>query len=84
MGCKFITMTSKDINATFKFALSEAPNYNVEFNGDVNGGKFTLQIFGNRLSGNFRSLSNRIEWELTQKPIFIPCKVIQAFIQKHV
>lgn len=84
MGCKFITMTSKDIKATFEYALQEAPTYNVEFQGDSNGGRFSLTVLNGRISGSFRSTADRIEWQIDQKPIFIPCKLIQSFIQQYV
>ena len=84
MPCKFITRPTKDIYQTYNFAIAEVSRYKVDFKGSVNGGTFSLILFGSEIAGSFSFNGDTVEWVFTKKPFMLPCQMIKNFIKQHI
>ena len=53
------------------------------FAGDVNGGTFNINVFGN-ISGSFTVSGNQLNIVIEDKPIMIPCGAIENALKNQV
>ena len=74
MSCKF--------SVTFSEPAVESQSG--MFNGDVNSGDFEVTVFGNNIKGNYTVTGQNLEIEITDKPFFVPCNMIETFLVKNI
>jgi len=84
MSCKFQTAYSGSIENVFKIALNELSAWHGQFDGDINGGSFSVNALGSSFQGKFFVKQNFIEWEISKKPFYIPCTIIENFVKTYV
>ncbi len=56
---------------------------NGEFNGDANGGDFTLDSPVGKISGKYIIADGKMEVELTEKPMMLPCSLIEGEFNRY-
>ncbi|HWK06228.1 MAG TPA: hypothetical protein VNS58_21455 [Puia sp.] len=81
--CRFSINFNGDVNTLFQQALREERKYNAQIIGDANNGFFEVSVLEGNYKGNYSANNNLITIELSSKPIYIPCTMIEALIKKH-
>ncbi|MGF7080355.1 hypothetical protein [Mucilaginibacter sp. UYCu711] len=84
MSCKFSIKTKQDIAETYQIALREIERFGASYNGDANGGNFELEVLGMRFKGTIQVKSNIIVVNLTDKPMLVPCSLIESSVKSYV
>lgn len=84
MPCKFRIRPTQDIDATYQIALREIKRFGAKYDGDETGGRFDLKILGLRFRGIARVEGDIIVVEITDKPILIPCSIIESSTKQYV
>jgi hypothetical protein len=84
MPCKFqfsFSVSPEDAVAKARHAV-ESQNGN--FTGDTTSGNFDVTVFGNFIGGNYSVEGQNIHIEVTDKPVFLPCSMIESFLKKEI
>ena len=84
MSCNFSLKQKQDIAETYQIALREIERFGATYNGDANGGSFKLEVLGMRFKGNIQVEGNSIVVKLTDKPLLVPCSVIESSVKAYV
>ena len=84
MSCKFSIKTKQDIAETYQIALREIKRFGATYIGDANGGHFEIEILGMLFKGNIRVEGNTIVVKLTDKPLLVPCSLIESSVKGYV
>lgn len=84
MACKFQIKPKQHIELIFNRALHDISNYDAKYNGDSGGGDFTLEIFGSKFKGIIDVDNNIITVEITDKPFWIPCAIIESTAKSYI
>lgn len=84
MSCKFSLKPKQDLEATYRIALREIERFGARYNGDATGGSFELEILGMRFKGLIQVESNIIVVNLTDKPLLVPCSLIESSVKGYV
>lgn len=83
MACKFdLTLNETPENILAK-AKSAIESQNGVFTGDTNSGNFEVNVFGNFIKGNYTISAQVLHLEITDKPFFVPCSMIENMLQKQ-
>lgn len=53
------------------------------FNGNVDGGNFHLSLMGYTVAGSYTVDKNQLLVLIDEKPMLIPCSVIQQYLEKQ-
>ncbi|MEO9020566.1 MAG: hypothetical protein ABI237_10545 [Ginsengibacter sp.] len=65
-------------------ARTAVESQNGVFNGNENSGDFDVTIFGNTIKGIYTVSGQVLKLEITDKPFFVPCSMIESFLQKQI
>lgn len=84
MPCKFRIKPKQNIEETYQIALQEIKSFGVKYIGDHTGGKFDLEILGLRFKGIIQIEGNIILVEIIDKPLLIPCSIIESSTKDYV
>lgn len=84
MSCKFQLPFSEPVEDALQKARSAVESQNGIFNGDVQSGDFELTVFGNFIKGNYTIEGQVLNLEVTDKPFFVPCAMIESFLKKEI
>jgi len=84
MNCKFRLKPKQDLQETYWLALREIERFGARYNGDATGGSFELEILGMRFKGTIQVESNIIVVNLTDKPLLVPCSLIESSVKGYV
>ncbi len=84
MSCKFSVTFSEPAESTVLKAKNAVESQSGIFNGDVNSGDFEVTVFGNNIKGNYTVTGQNLEIEITDKPFFVPCNMIETFLVKNI
>lgn len=80
---------------SFQFKLEIAPAETIEkvkakieqeggtFNGDENEGKFSLLTPVGEIEGSYNVTANELKIDITKKPAFLPCSMLEAELKKR-
>lgn len=83
MSCKF----SVTINDTPQNILSKAraaiQSQNGVLTGNENEGSFEVNVLGNFIKGSYQIQGSQMHLEITDKPFFVPCSMIENMLQKQ-
>jgi len=52
------------------------------FEGDSNGGTFSVSLLSNTVSGDYKVEGNVLLLNITEKPMFVPCSAIESYLTK--
>lgn len=84
MSCKFEIPFTEPVATAVGKARHAVESQNGTFNGDENSGNFELNVFGNNIKGNYTINGQVLNLEVTDKPFFVPCSMIESFLQKQI
>lgn len=84
MSCKFTIPFSEPAESAIQKAKSAIDSQNGTFNGDTNSGNFEVTVVGNDIKGNYTVTGQILHLEITDKPFFVPCSMIESFLAKQI
>lgn len=84
MSCKFSVNFSEPVESAVLKAKNAVESQSGVFNGDVNSGDFEVTVFGNNIKGNYTVAGQVLNIEITDKPFFVPCNMIETFLVKNI
>lgn len=84
MACKFQLPFSSPVETAVQKARAAVEGQNGLFNGDSTSGEFELTVFGNFIKGNYTIDGQVLNLEVTDKPLFVPCGMIESFLKKEI
>lgn len=84
MSCKFSVNFSEPAESAVLKAKNAVESQSGIFNGDVNNGDFEVTVFGNNIKGNYTVAGQVLNIEITDKPFFVPCNMIETFLVKNI
>lgn len=84
MACKFNLNFNEPAESAVTKAKDAVESQNGTFNGDTNSGDFEVNVFGNNIKGNYVVSGQSLEVEITDKPFFVPCSMIESYLTKQI
>lgn len=84
MSCKFEIPVNEPAEKTIEKARQAVESQNGTFTGNESSGNFELNVFGNNIKGNYSITGQVLHLEITDKPFFVPCSMIESFLQKQI
>lgn len=84
MSCKFNLPFNEPAETAVGKAKAAVESQNGIFNGDINSGNFEVTVFGNTIKGNYSVTGQILFLEITDKPLFVPCSMIESFLVKQI
>lgn len=84
MACKFQFPFSVPAAEAVSKARKAVESQNGSFTGDVAKGGFEVSVFGNYIKGNYTIEGQVLYLEVTDKPVFVPCSLIESFLKKEI
>lgn len=84
MSCKFSVNFSEPAESAVTKAKNAIESQSGVFNGDTNRGDFEVTVFGNNIKGNYTVTGQILNIEITDKPFFVPCSMIETFLVKNI
>lgn len=84
MSCKFQLPFSVPAESALEKAKSAVESQGGTFNGDTTSGDFELTVFGNHIKGNYTIEGQLLNLEVTDKPFFVPCSMVESFLKKEI
>lgn len=84
MSCKFQLPFSEPVESALQKAKSAVESQNGVFTGDSQSGGFELTVFGNFIKGNYSIEGQVLNLEVTDKPFFVPCSMIESYLKKEI
>lgn len=52
-----------------------------QFAGDASSGQYTVKLPLGEVRGEYRVRSGGLEFEITKKPMMVPCRAIESFLR---
>lgn len=74
--CSFSIPFSGSAEQIYQKAKSAVEKQGGSFNGDMNGGNFTISVFGT-ITGSYTVSGQNLQIEIEDKPMMIPCSAIE-------
>ncbi|MBS1737259.1 MAG: hypothetical protein JSS98_11740 [Bacteroidetes bacterium] len=84
MSCKFNLPFSAPPEVAVEQAKSAIESQNGLFEGDTSNGHFEVTVFGNNIKGDYIVQGQNLQLEITDKPFFVPCSMIESFLVKYI
>ncbi len=84
MSCKFQIPFSVPAENAMQKAKAAVESQGGTFNGDATAGDFEVTVFGNHIKGNYTIEGQLLNLEVTDKPFFVPCTMIESFLKKEI
>ncbi|MCO6497982.1 MAG: hypothetical protein J5I50_09995 [Chitinophagaceae bacterium] len=84
MSCNFEFPVGGDVEAALEKAREAVESQNGTFTGDTNAGDFELNVFGNFIKGSYTISGETLNLEITDKPFFVPCNMIESYLKKYI
>ena len=84
MSCKFSVNFSQPVESALSKAKNAIESQSGIFDGDENSGQFEVTVFGNHIKGNYTVEAQVLNIEVTDKPFFVPCNMIESFLVKSI
>lgn len=84
MACSFKLPFTSPVTEAVERAKNAVESQNGIFKGDTQSGDFEVSILGNFIKGNYQIEGQILNLEVTQKPAFVPCGMIENFLKKEI
>lgn len=84
MSCKFTVPFSEPASSAVGKAKNAIESQNGVFEGNEQAGSFEVTVFGNNIKGKYTVNGQILDLEITDKPFFVPCSMIENFLQKQI
>lgn len=82
--CNFLAKYSGNIDDLLKNLSSKAAEHNVTWKGDTTKGEFQVTAMGNNVAGSYFVSGETISINISSKPFFLPCSVIETIVKKYI
>ena len=82
-ACNFDIPFSDPANVAIEKAKAAIESQNGDFNGNGKSGEFEVTILGNTIKGNYTITGQVLHLVISQKPLFVPCSMIESFLLKQ-
>lgn len=83
-SCNFNIPFNEPANIAVEKAKAAIESQNGIFNGNDTAGEFEVTIFGNTIKGNYTVTGQTLNLNIIQKPLFVPCSMIESFLLKQI
>lgn len=83
-ACNFDIPFNAPANVAMEKAKAAIESQNGVFNGNDKSGEFEVTIIGNTIKGNYIITGQVLQLVITQKPLFVPCSMIESFLLKQI
>lgn len=83
MSCKIDLPFQQSASAALEKAKAAVLSQNGNFSGDIHSGDFDLNVYGNSIKGKYTIESQLLSLEITEKPFFVPCSMIESFLKNQ-
>lgn len=84
MSCKFSITFNEPADSAIEKAKAAVESQNGTLTGDTNSGDFDVTVFGNNIKGQYLVSGQSLNIEITDKPFFVPCSMIESFLVKQI
>lgn len=84
MACKFSVTFSEPAESAVLKARNAIESQSGIFNGNESSGDFEVTVFGNHIKGTYNVEGQLLHIEITDKPFFVPCNMIESFLIKNI
>lgn len=84
MACKFSVNFNEPVESALLKAKNAIEGQSGIFNGNDHNGQFEVTVFGNHIKGNYTVETQVLNIEITDKPFFVPCSMIESFLVKNI
>jgi hypothetical protein len=81
--CSFSIPFSGDVTDVLSKAQSGIAGAGGNFTGDVNNGEFSLSTFVGEITGTYTVIGSTLNIDITDKPMFLGCSMIEAELKKY-
>lgn len=82
--CNFSINFSGQASDVLNKIRSEIQKQNGNFDGDENGGSFSVKVFGSTIAGSYNVTGTQININIDQKPMFIGCGQVESFLKSQI
>ena len=83
-ACNFDISFNESANLAMEKAKAAIESQSGVFNGNDKSGEFEVTILGNTIKGNYVITGQVLQLVITQKPLFVPCSMIESFLLKQI
>jgi hypothetical protein len=83
-ACNFDIPFNGPVSVAIEKAKAAIESQNGTFNGNDTSGEFGVTILGNTIKGSYTITGQVLHLTITQKPLFVPCSMIESFLLKQV
>lgn len=83
MSCKIEIPFKESPAEAIGKARTAVLNQNGNFDGDDYLGNFDVTVMGNRVAGKYRIEGQILLLDVTEKPFFVPCSMIESFLRNQ-
>jgi hypothetical protein len=83
-ACNFSIPFSGSATDIYNRAKSSVQGQGGTFNGDENGGTFSVTVFGNTIAGCYSVTAQNMDIIIDTKPFLIPCSTIEGFLKNAI
>lgn len=79
--CNFTIPFSGNADEIFTKAKNVVESQGGIFTGDASSGNFSIEVFGNKIAGDYAVDGNNLSINITDKPFFVPCATIESMLK---
>lgn len=84
MACNFQIPFQISVESAVQKARSAVESQNGHFSGDEYSGEFDVTILNNFIRGSYTVQGQILDLTIIDKPIFLPCSMIESFLKKEI
>ena len=84
MACKLSIPFSDPAEVAIEKARSAIESQNGLFEGNISTGHFEVTVFGNNIKGDYQVQGQTLQLDITDKPFFVPCSMIETYLGKYI
>ena len=81
--CQFVIPFTASLPELVEKARKVLEGQGGEFTGNEVEGSFNISVMGNDISGAYKAIEKELHVEIRNKPMFVPCSLIESFLKKE-
>ena len=82
-NCSFIIEHTQPVESLIEKAKEAITKRSGSFEGNTEKGEFSISTPVGKISGNYKVQSTSIAFEISDKPMFLPCDTIEKELRKY-
>lgn len=79
--CNFTVPFSGNAEDVFNKVKNAIESQGGICNGDAQKGSFSIEVFGNKIAGDYAVSGNNLSILINEKPFFVPCATIENLLK---